>query len=229
MTPWLPAPGWVAQPRDYVHFEQAPHTCGTAQSAEPRLGPVARVGEPIHSSAESPWIPWFCSPRTSSKLLHPCPPPAPLRPKPSRYCRQGWDESWAEQRVLLMESFPLQPDLARPRAAVPDVTQQTRLPEAPDPVPLLAPAGSGLLSTSAGRGLCSALGDLSFLIYFLALFSPPPVCLACTVPGWLGLPAAINHSTKMLMDEPAQGEKARCVNDGLEPCIPLSPPSLLPA
>lgn len=69
----------------------------------------------------------------------------------------------------------------------------------------------------------------SFLIYFLALFSFPPVCLARTVPGWLGLPAAINHSTKMLMDEPAQGEQPRCVNDGLEPCILLPPPSLLPA
>lgn len=69
----------------------------------------------------------------------------------------------------------------------------------------------------------------SLLIYFLPLFSFPPVCLARTVPGWLALPAAINHSTKMLMDEPAQGEQPRCVNDGLEPGIRLPPPSLLPA
>lgn len=69
----------------------------------------------------------------------------------------------------------------------------------------------------------------SFLIYFLSLFSFPPVCSARTVPGWLGFPAAINHSIKMLMDEPAQGEQPRCVNDGLEPCMPLPPPSLLPA
>lgn len=148
-----PAPGWLppglwhgrGTTRDYVRFQQAPHSCGSAQSADPGLGPVAGVGEPIHSSAGSPWIPWFCSPRTSSKLLHPSPPPAPLRPKPSRYCRQGWDGPWAEQRVLLMESFPLQPVLARPRAAVPDVTQQTMLPEAPRPCPA---AGSCRLRAS---------------------------------------------------------------------------------
>lgn len=111
--------GWVARPKDYVRFQQAPHTCGSAQSADP----VGGVGETIHSSAEFPWIPWFCSSRAFSKLLHPSPPPAPLRPKPSRYYRQGWGWPWAEQGVLcrrlLMESFPFQPVLARPRAAVP--------------------------------------------------------------------------------------------------------------
>lgn len=76
MTPWLPAlpgqagrpRGWVARPRDYVHFQQAPHTCGSAQPADPRGGPVGRVGETIHNSAESPWIPWVLLPTNILKV-----------------------------------------------------------------------------------------------------------------------------------------------------------------
>lgn len=56
-----PGAGWHSWPRNYVPFQQAPHTCGSAQPADPRVGAVCRVGESIHSSAGSPWIPCFCS------------------------------------------------------------------------------------------------------------------------------------------------------------------------
>lgn len=148
-----PAPGWLppglwhgrGTTRDYVRFQQAPHSCGSAQLLIQGLVLWPEWESPSTALRDLPGFPGFAPHEHPQSCFIPPLLQHHSDPSPSRYCRQGWDGPWAEQRVLLMESFPLQPVLARPRAAVPDVTQQTMLPEAPRPCPA---AGSCRLRAS---------------------------------------------------------------------------------
>lgn len=93
-----------------MRFQQAPHTCGTAQSADPRLGAVGRVGETIHSSAQSPWI-LLLLPMNILRVASSCPSSSTAPTQAQKMSQAGMGRLWAGQGVLcrrlLMESFPL--------------------------------------------------------------------------------------------------------------------------